>query len=90
LTGFTTNFLPVRLRFPVGIVKGRKTTKIIDPTTMEHKATGLTKRRSAATSSGEGSDCSVAQRGVADMDIRSIIPAKTQTNFFMNIIVFPR
>jgi hypothetical protein len=89
LTGATTNFLAARLRFPVGMVKGRKATKITDPTTMEQKATGLTKRRSTATSSGEGSVGSADERGTTDMDAKRIIAITTDINLFMNLIVFP-
>jgi hypothetical protein len=87
--GATTNFLPARLRFPVGMVKGREPMKITDPTTMEHKASGLTKSRSAATSSGDGSIGSAAERGVSDMDTKIIIATPTDINLFMNLIVFP-
>ena len=73
----------------MGMVKGREATKIADPITMEHKATGLTKSRSAATSSGDGSVGSAAERGITDMDTKRIIPIPTDINLFVNIIVFP-
>ena len=89
LKGTTTNFLPARPMFPVGMVKGRETRKIPDPTMMEVKATGLIKSKSAAISSGDGSFGSAAERGVTDMDAKRIIPTHTEINFFMNLIVFP-
>lgn len=89
LTGAATNFLPARLRFPVGMVKGREMIKIADPTMMEERATGLTKSKSAATSSGDGSLGSAAERGVTDKDAKNIIPIQTAINLFMILIVFP-
>lgn len=87
--GSTTNFLPARLRFPVGMVNGRETMKIPAPRMMEDKATGLTKSKSAATSSGEGSGGSAAERGVTDKHAKRTIPTHTEINFLMNLIVFP-
>jgi hypothetical protein len=54
---------------------------------IELRATGLTKSKSAATSSGDGSTGSAAGRGVANTDAKKIIPSDAETNLLMNLIV---
>ena len=71
------------------MVKGIEMTKIPDPRMMEEKAMGLTKSKSAATSSGEGSGGSAADMGVTDKDAKRKIPTHTEINFLMNLIIFP-
>jgi hypothetical protein len=53
------------------------------------KATGLIRSRSTATSSGDGSIVSAAERGVTDKDAKNMIPIHTVIDLFMNLIVFP-
>ncbi|NIS62372.1 MAG: hypothetical protein GTO13_17245 [Proteobacteria bacterium] len=66
-----------------------ETIKIPAPTMTEEKAIGLIKSRSTATSSGEGSFFSAAERGVTDKDTKNMIPIHTEINLFMNLIVIP-